>query len=715
MSNPIMGGCPYQVPDGFNDRNRFPPDHMFIGEIENGKRYPLACYTKEESDARYAEKGSLDRIEIDLARKAEQSQVDEIAAQVAGKANQSDFEALSETVSGKANQSEVTQLSQKLYEKADKENVRQDVANLQGQINQIEISATAESVVAPEVAAARVSSDGTEYPTLKEHLDATEGYLGSRIDDIDGVFTSGMNLLNPDTVKRNFLLNSSGVETPETNGFISDYIQVVAGQKYKIDRAIGSETFPTVCYYDANKDFVSASDGLSTSFVIPSGCAYVRTNGSLTYIDQSYFIPEYCTERFDFQKAIGGKNKISYQLWSENHIFYYDGALHSKSYIYLSNQDKIDFVLGTNVPVSGSGAYLFFDKSTGTLTASNNSGLMSNDVYFLAFLKYPSFDNEIKFTALTCAYPALTFDFIANKLYFDFKWYGYIFYNGQTYEIPRYYTQELDIPEFSLIVYNVETGSFESVLFDAVKYGKSKYIPICIRNYNDIVGNCNCYETKPYAKSYKTMLCYGDSLTWYDGHEFTWGPHTGEMCVGFESYVRQYLRLSVLNVGVSGQTTPQICARLVSDQSPLTAEYITIMGGDNDDRLGISAGTVLPPGSAFSTSTVAGALQHAIEVVLAGNPDARIILMTEPIGWTYRNGSMERVDDVYPQTYRNVAALYGLPLIDLWALSGINELNRDDWMIDPTVEAGNTSYIYHPYNNAWERIGKLIVKELEKY
>jgi len=50
----------------------------------------------------------------------------------------------------------------------------EDIAALQAQIDQIEISAAAEAVVAPEVAAARVGSDGTEYNTLKARLDAEE-------------------------------------------------------------------------------------------------------------------------------------------------------------------------------------------------------------------------------------------------------------------------------------------------------------------------------------------------------------------------------------------------------------------------------------------------------------------------------------------------------------------------------------------------------------
>ena len=59
-------------------------------------------------------------------------------------------------------------LPEALEAKANASDVSTATANLQGQINQIEISATAEAVVAPEVAAARVGEDGTEYETLKE-------------------------------------------------------------------------------------------------------------------------------------------------------------------------------------------------------------------------------------------------------------------------------------------------------------------------------------------------------------------------------------------------------------------------------------------------------------------------------------------------------------------------------------------------------------------
>lgn len=40
------------------EKNRFQPENRYIGDIEDGKRYPFGVYTKEESDARYVQKGS---------------------------------------------------------------------------------------------------------------------------------------------------------------------------------------------------------------------------------------------------------------------------------------------------------------------------------------------------------------------------------------------------------------------------------------------------------------------------------------------------------------------------------------------------------------------------------------------------------------------------------------------------------------------------------
>lgn len=64
MSNGCCGWFPPPPPPpGMDDRNRFSPENQFVGDIEDGKRYPFDVYKKEESDARYAVK----QTEADLA------------------------------------------------------------------------------------------------------------------------------------------------------------------------------------------------------------------------------------------------------------------------------------------------------------------------------------------------------------------------------------------------------------------------------------------------------------------------------------------------------------------------------------------------------------------------------------------------------------------------------------------------------------------------
>ena len=101
MGNPMLGGCPYQVEDGYNDRNRFPHGHMFVGEIENGKRYPYDTYSKSEEDDRFAVK----RTEADLAA---------LSDVVDTKASQAALDDLTDVISTKASESECIDIRARL-------------------------------------------------------------------------------------------------------------------------------------------------------------------------------------------------------------------------------------------------------------------------------------------------------------------------------------------------------------------------------------------------------------------------------------------------------------------------------------------------------------------------------------------------------------------------------------------------------------------------
>lgn len=70
------------------------------------------------------------------------------------------------------NKADLATVNFALAGKANASDFATSTANLQGQINQIIISSSAESVVAPEVAAARVGADGVTHATLKARCDS---------------------------------------------------------------------------------------------------------------------------------------------------------------------------------------------------------------------------------------------------------------------------------------------------------------------------------------------------------------------------------------------------------------------------------------------------------------------------------------------------------------------------------------------------------------
>lgn len=210
-----------------------------------------------------------------------------------------------------------------------------------------------------------------------------------------------------------------------------------------------------------------------------------------------------------------------------------------------------------------------------------------------------------------------------------------------------------------------------------------------------------------------SAVCYGDSLTWYDGKQFTYGPWEGQVCVGFEHYMNDWLNINTTNRGESGYTTPTICSVIKQANDLSQFDLITIMGGDNDDRLNVTIGTLLPVGSSFTTNTVYGALQSAIEYILTQNPDIQIVLMSEPKSWTYRNNTLEEVNDEIANAYKRVAELYSIGYVDLWNKGNLNTYTRNEYYADPPSNV-NTTYMYHPNNKGWAMLSRIICNEIDK-
>lgn len=178
--------------------------------------------------------------------------------------NKADLSSVNFALAGKANASDFTT----------------STANLQGQIDQIVISASAESVVAPEVAAARVGTDGTSYNTLKARLDAeqqsnikAETEISDTLTTVSDIFKTS-NLLSLKTRVYNAYY-AAHEYTIDTYDYFK-FIPIESGKTYKF-----AFTARYVAFFDSTKSYVSFSENLTTFTADSNGYVHVSVAHSV--------------------------------------------------------------------------------------------------------------------------------------------------------------------------------------------------------------------------------------------------------------------------------------------------------------------------------------------------------------------------------------------------------------------------------------------------
>lgn len=142
-----------------------------------------------------------------------------------------DYENLADAISHFATDAMIEAINIVLSGKANTSDVNTAVANLQGQINQIVISASAEAVVAPEVAAARVGDDGTEYTTLKERLDAENTALTEAVSNTSADVTLFQSIPTA-TVNGKYISASTGAQVTNS-AFSFKEVSVLPGMSLR--------------------------------------------------------------------------------------------------------------------------------------------------------------------------------------------------------------------------------------------------------------------------------------------------------------------------------------------------------------------------------------------------------------------------------------------------------------------------------------------------
>lgn len=195
------------------------------------------------------------------------------------------YTSLADAVSHFATDAMIQAINAVLSDKANTSDVNTSVANLQGQIDQIVISASAESVVAPEVAAARVDPTGFAYTTLKARTDATDNkvkYLSNAFNGNDITLDEG-NIINSFYSAANTITSSTGASCMELS--VTSNIKSV---EFTILTAVPS-SFRVMYVLDDNKNLIKSIKGDTTgkNEVNVEGAAYLQINffGSTYYDD----------------------------------------------------------------------------------------------------------------------------------------------------------------------------------------------------------------------------------------------------------------------------------------------------------------------------------------------------------------------------------------------------------------------------------------------
>lgn len=219
----------------------------------------------------------------------------------------------------------------------------------------------------------------------------------------------------------------------------------------------------------------------------------------------------------------------------------------------------------------------------------------------------------------------------------------------------------------------------------------------------------------------KKGVTFSDSIGWYDGQPFG-GAHkeSGTLAKGYQSYMREQLQCNVDNKGASGQDMIAI-ANIVKAYDFSDTDFATLTSGANDERKGVPVGTLQAIGATHNATTFTGALQSSIEYMIESNKNMKIYLMTPIRGWynTYNTPDVPNTDpnvvgmmsETYANAIKEVATLYGIPVLDWYNLTQLNELNKNDYLGDIT----SLPYYLHPTNAFFEKMASCLIPFLNNY
>lgn len=208
------------------------------------------------------------------------------------------YSSLADAVTHFATDTAIVAINAAIATKANATDVATSVHELQNQIDQIVISASAEAVVAPEVAQARVDQSGTSFSTLKERLDSDSIKADRTSDAVDKIYTAISEFESVGELASGYYSVSAGVggkiatEYTQSSEYGSIMINCSVGDRFKLSGVSGASAGRLYAFIDSEGTILEIADAYETHSVsnpieitAPKNAARVQfvSNISLSY------------------------------------------------------------------------------------------------------------------------------------------------------------------------------------------------------------------------------------------------------------------------------------------------------------------------------------------------------------------------------------------------------------------------------------------------
>lgn len=206
------------------------------------------------------------------------------------------------------------------------------------------------------------------------------------------------------------------------------------------------------------------------------------------------------------------------------------------------------------------------------------------------------------------------------------------------------------------------------------------------------------YIPAPIAATDAILPWYGDQVG-VCGDSISANTFNG---VNWPAAMASRLHATVNNVAVSGNKMRDA----VTQMGGLTLannSVLLVMLGTND--YAVSGGTAYGTlGDTSASNTFYGDVDYVINTALAGNKKIALGFILEPRRYdvTSANGQGKLLVD-YLQAIKDVCAVYSVPVLDLYATSGVNATTRTTLLGDDLHPTGDGAHIYERKISAFVR------------